>query len=67
MSESIPTVENPLIFFQDWLDLAKESEPNDPNAMNLATVNADGQPSSRMVLLKGLGNSGAGRFCILYK
>lgn len=39
--------------FQDWFAEAQESEPNDPNAMSLATVGADGMPSVRMVLLKG--------------
>lgn len=38
--------------FQQWLGEAGELEPNDPNAMSLATVDADGMPSVRMVLLK---------------
>jgi pyridoxamine 5'-phosphate oxidase len=37
-----------------WLGEAEQSEPNDANAMALATVGADGRPSLRMVLLKGL-------------
>ena len=42
----------PFELFQRWYAEAQASEPNDPNAMALATVNADGQPSVRMVLLK---------------
>lgn len=45
--------ENPFILFASWLAEAKTSESNDPNAMTVATVSADGQPSARMVLLKG--------------
>jgi pyridoxamine 5'-phosphate oxidase len=43
----------PLALFADWFDTARASEPNDPNAMSLATVGADGAPSVRIVLLKG--------------
>ncbi len=39
--------------FEAWYAEAAKSEPNDPNAMALATVGADGMPSVRMVLLKG--------------
>ena len=44
---------NPHALFEDWFAEAKAGEPNDPNAMTLATVDAAGQPSARMVLLKG--------------
>lgn len=44
---------DPFALFDAWFAEAQASEPNDPNAMALATVGADGQPSSRMVLLKG--------------
>jgi pyridoxamine 5'-phosphate oxidase len=44
---------DPHALFEDWFAQAQASEPNDPNAMALATVGADGQPSLRMVLLKG--------------
>ena len=44
---------DPFALFQAWLAEAERSEPNDPNAMSLATVGADGAPSARMVLLKG--------------
>ncbi len=43
----------PLALFDAWLEAARASEPNDPNAMALATVDAQGRPSVRMVLLKG--------------
>ena len=46
-------MDDPHALFEAWLAEAKAGEPNDPNAMALATVGADGQPSSRMVLLKG--------------
>ncbi|MBI2262111.1 MAG: pyridoxamine 5'-phosphate oxidase [Caulobacterales bacterium] len=42
----------PIGLFVDWLADARASEPNDPNAMALATVDADGRPDARMVLLK---------------
>lgn len=44
---------DPHALFAAWLADAEASEPNDPNGMALATVNADGQPAVRMVLLKG--------------
>ncbi|MGD1877457.1 MAG: pyridoxamine 5'-phosphate oxidase [Kiloniellaceae bacterium] len=44
---------DPLAIFGAWLAEAEASEPNDANAMALATVGEDGMPSSRMVLLKG--------------
>lgn len=49
---------DPLALFDEWLAEAKSSEPNDPEAMALATVGTDGQPSVRMVLLKGHGPEG---------
>lgn len=42
----------PFSLFRDWMALAESHEPNDPNAMSLATVDADGLPNVRMVLLK---------------
>ena len=44
--------EEPLSLFRDWFAEAEAHEPNDPNAMALATVDADGLPNVRMVLLK---------------
>lgn len=46
-------MDNPFTLFENWFEEAKKAEPNDPDAMCLATVNALGQPSTRMVLLKG--------------
>lgn len=43
---------DPLALFRDWYAEAAKSEPNDPDAMALATVGPDGTPSARMVLLK---------------
>jgi len=45
---------DPIDLFREWLTEAEAKEPNDPNAMCLATVDAAGRPSARMVLLKGL-------------
>ncbi|QQV77811.1 pyridoxamine 5'-phosphate oxidase [Sphingomonas aliaeris] len=50
--------DDPFALFDTWFAEAKQSEPNDPNAMALATVDAAGRPSSRMVLLKGHGADG---------
>lgn len=49
---------DPLLLFDAWYREARASEPNDPGAMALATCGADGQPSVRMVLLKGHGADG---------
>lgn len=48
----------PFRLFADWLADATKSEPNDPNAVALATVDADGMPNVRMVLLKGFDERG---------
>jgi pyridoxamine 5'-phosphate oxidase len=44
--------DNPFALFAEWLEEAGKKEPNDPNAMTVSTVDADGMPDSRMVLLK---------------
>ncbi|TXC73615.1 pyridoxamine 5'-phosphate oxidase [Sphingorhabdus soli] len=44
---------DPFALFADWYAEARAHEPNDANAMALATADADGRPSLRMVLLKG--------------
>ena len=49
---------DPWILFREWYALAEKNEPNDPNAMALATVGAHGMPSVRMVLFKGHGPEG---------
>ena len=46
--------EEPFALFDAWFADAMAHEPNDPNAMSLATVDADGLPNARVVLLKGL-------------
>lgn len=56
--ESAIPQSDPIALFEVWFAEAKESEPNDPNAMALATASADGFPSVRMVLLKGHGSDG---------
>ncbi len=48
----------PFALFGQWLEEAKAKEPNDANAMSLATVDADGLPDVRMVLLKGFDDQG---------
>jgi len=49
---------DPFALFDEWFAEARASEPNDPEAMALATAAADGQPHVRMVLLKGHGANG---------
>jgi pyridoxamine 5'-phosphate oxidase len=53
------SADEPLRLFAEWMDEAVRSEPNDPNAMSVATVDADGLPDVRMVLLKGFDQLGA--------
>lgn len=48
----------PFRLFELWFDEAARSEPNDPNGMALSTVDRDGLPNVRMVLLKGLDPEG---------
>ena len=50
--------DNPFTLFDNWFAEAQDSELNDPNAMALATADAQGRPSVRMVLLKGHGPDG---------
>ena len=45
---------DPLALFAEWLAEARACEPNDPEAMTLATVDAEGLPDARMVLCKGI-------------
>jgi pyridoxamine 5'-phosphate oxidase len=49
---------DPFVLFGEWFSEAKTKEPNDPNAMALATVDASGLPDLRMVLLKGFDADG---------
>lgn len=46
------TIADPFMLFAEWFAAARQSEPNDANAMALATADADGLPDVRMVLLK---------------
>ena len=55
-TESSIPVTDPFALFETWFGEAKETEPNDANAMALATATPDGRPSVRMVLLKGHGS-----------
>ena len=48
----IPNVTDPFALFNDWMAEARAKELNDSNAMSLATVDADGMPDVRVVLLK---------------
>jgi pyridoxamine 5'-phosphate oxidase len=50
--------DDPFLLFERWIAEAKSSEPNDPEAMALATADEVGNPSVRMVLLKGHGPDG---------
>jgi pyridoxamine 5'-phosphate oxidase len=49
---------DPFALFDEWLAEAAAREPNEPEAMTVATTGADGQPSARMVLLKAHGPEG---------
>ena len=49
---------NPIVLFKKWFADAEKSEINDPNALSVATSSAEGIPSVRMVLLKGLSDKG---------
>ena len=51
-------VDDPLEQFRIWMAEAVKAEVHEPNAMVVATVNSDGQPSSRHLLLKGLSEGG---------
>jgi pyridoxamine 5'-phosphate oxidase len=56
MDETDPA--DPFVLFGEWFEEAKRREPNDPEAMTLATATAAGAPSARMVLLKDWGPEG---------
>lgn len=58
MTDTPPIPPDPIQHFQAWLAEAKAGEPNDPNAVALATATSDGMPSVRMVLLKGIDDRG---------
>jgi pyridoxamine 5'-phosphate oxidase len=50
--------DDPFVLFGEWLAEAEKAEPNDPNAVCLATVDAEGLPDARMVLLKSFDEAG---------
>lgn len=52
--------DDPFAIVQAWLSEAETTEPNDPNAIALATVDPDGLPNVRMVLLKEIESAGGG-------
>jgi pyridoxamine 5'-phosphate oxidase len=58
MSDDFTATADPISLFDAWLGEAEAVEPNDANAMALATVDGDGLPNVRMVLLKGHGPDG---------
>jgi len=49
---------DPFVLFRSWMEEAQANEPNDPNAMSLATAAEGGMPNVRMVLLKGVDAKG---------
>ncbi|MBV8912445.1 MAG: pyridoxamine 5'-phosphate oxidase [Acetobacteraceae bacterium] len=53
MPDLSPVVTDPFDKFQEWMQEAWAHEPEDANAMTLATTTSDGAPSARIVLLKG--------------
>ena len=58
--------DDPFAIARAWLDEATRSEPNDPNAIALATVDAAGLPDCRMVLLKEIEGAGAEGAFVFY-
>ena len=58
MNDEVATDTDPFAVFGEWLKAAEAAEPNDPNAMSLATVDANGMPNVRTVLLKGYDERG---------
>ncbi|MBN9617973.1 MAG: pyridoxamine 5'-phosphate oxidase [Acidobacteriales bacterium 59-55] len=58
ISKDVEAATDPIPLFRAWLREAEVAEPNDPNAVALATATADAAPSVRMVLLKGLDERG---------
>ncbi|HTW29265.1 MAG TPA: pyridoxamine 5'-phosphate oxidase [Acetobacteraceae bacterium] len=54
MADPVAADGDPYALFQRWMEQANAAEPNDPNAMTLATATPDGMPAARIVLLKGV-------------
>jgi pyridoxamine 5'-phosphate oxidase len=57
-SGDFTAADEPFLLFAAWMDDATKSEPADPNAMAVATVDSDGMPNVRMVLMKGFDDRG---------
>ena len=57
-SQDFQEAQEPFALFARWMAEAEAHEPNDPNAMALATVDGQGTPNVRMILLKGADTSG---------
>ena len=51
-------LDDPFELFEEWFEVEKKKEINDPNALALGTASKDGVPSVRMVLLKGFDKDG---------
>ena len=58
MSRELNSTARPIALFEEWLAEAEAKESNNPTAMSLATANAEGVPSVRMVLLKDVDERG---------
>lgn len=58
MPDTGQTVADPFVKFAEWMAEAWRAEPDDANAMTLATAAADGSPAARIVLLKGADDRG---------
>lgn len=54
----IAPADDPFALFDAWMEEAKKAEPNEANAMSIATADASGHPNIRMVLLKGADKRG---------
>lgn len=53
---------DPFALFDEWFDLARAAEPNDPDAMAFASVDGEGRPAVRIVLLRRASRAGFGFF-----
>jgi len=60
LADLVEATVDPFAVFADWMKEAEAGEPNDPNAVALATATSDGMPSVRMVLMKKVDERG---FC----
>lgn len=58
LAEDFTQASDPFALFRSWMAEAQAAEPNDPEAMALATVDAQGLPNVRMILLKGADERG---------